>query len=86
MLSGDKGMSCAPGLHGGLPHSMGMSMPTQTIAHLVGKFSHDKEFGDHPQHYACPECDTPMNAPGPQGQDRMWILEIHLLQKPSVGT
>ena len=54
-------------------------------AHLVGKFSHDKEFGDDPQHYACPECSQPMNAPGPNGQERMWILEIHLLQDPSVG-
>lgn len=54
-------------------------------AHLVGKFSHDVEFGDDPQHYACPECSTPMNAPGPDGQERMWILEIHLLQNPSIG-
>lgn len=54
-------------------------------AHLVGKFSHDLEFGDDPQHYACPECSTPMNALGPDGQERMWILEIHLLQEPGIG-
>ncbi|KAL0022533.1 hypothetical protein WJX79_009701 [Trebouxia sp. C0005] len=54
-------------------------------AHLVGKFSHDLEFGDDPQHYACPECSTPMNALGPDNQERMWILEIHLLQDPGIG-
>ncbi|KAL3152550.1 hypothetical protein ABBQ32_001577 [Trebouxia sp. C0010 RCD-2024] len=54
-------------------------------AHLVGKWSHDQEFGDAPEHFACPACSTPMNAPGPDGQQRMWILEIHLLQDPSVG-
>ncbi|KAL3142258.1 hypothetical protein ABBQ38_002600 [Trebouxia sp. C0009 RCD-2024] len=54
-------------------------------AHLVGKWSHDQEFGDAPEHYACPACSTPMDAPGPDGQQRMWILEIHLLQDPSVG-
>ena len=54
-------------------------------AHLVGRWSHDQEFGSAPEHYACPECDTPMDALGPEGQQRMWILEIHLLQDPAVG-
>lgn len=54
-------------------------------AHLLGKFSHALEFGSAPEHYACPDCHTPMNALGPDGQERMWILEIHLLQDPSVG-
>ena len=51
----------------------------------MGKFSHDLEFGDDPQHYACPECSTSMNALGPDNQKRMWILEIHLLQDPGIG-
>lgn len=54
-------------------------------AHLVGEFSYASQFGSAPEHYACPDCNVPMDAPGPDGQQRMWILEVHLLQNPTVG-
>ena len=54
-------------------------------AHLIGEFSHETGFGESPTNYACPENDTPMNARHSDGRPRHWILEIHLLQDPSLG-
>ena len=29
--------------------------------------------------YICAANHTPMSAPGPRGQERIWILEVHLI-------
>ena len=36
--------------------------------------------------FASPDCQTPMSAPGADGQPRFWVLEVHVLQDPAVGT
>ena len=36
--------------------------------------------------FASPDNQTPMSAPGADGQPRFWVLEVHVLQDPAVGT
>ncbi|KAK9832653.1 hypothetical protein WJX81_007776 [Elliptochloris bilobata] len=54
-------------------------------AHLLDEFSHKTKFGMEAVNFACPENLTPMSTPGAGGQPRFWVLEIHILQDPSIG-
>lgn len=46
--------------------------------HLLGIFPHEKRLGDGPSAYICPENDLPLNRPGNNGEQCVWILEVHL--------
>lgn len=51
-----------------------------TIAgHLVGAFPHEKIDGDKITHYITPGNNHPLNELDANGQQRHWILEIHLV-------
>ena len=55
-------------------------------AHLIGNFNHKMHYGLEDVNFARPENHTPMSAPTPNGEARFWVLEIHLLQDPAIGT
>ena len=54
-------------------------------AHLLDEFSHKTKHGMEAANFASAECQTPMSAPGADGQPRFWVLEVHVLQDPAVG-
>jgi len=47
--------------------------------HLVGAFPFSREERDDPRNRIRPDNEWPMHAPGPKGEPRHWILEVHLL-------
>jgi Xaa-Pro aminopeptidase len=47
--------------------------------HLVGAFPFSREERDHARNRIRPDNEWPMDAPGPGGEARHWILEVHLL-------
>jgi Xaa-Pro dipeptidase len=47
--------------------------------HLIGGFPFSREERDHPRNRIRPDNEWPMDAPGPNGESRHWILEVHLL-------
>jgi Xaa-Pro aminopeptidase len=47
--------------------------------HLIGAFPFSREERDHPRNRIRPDNEWPMDAPGPNGVARHWILEVHLL-------
>jgi Xaa-Pro dipeptidase len=49
--------------------------------HLVGKFPHDVIPGDKVINYICADNPEPMSLKYPNGAERFWILEIHLIDK-----
>ena len=55
-------------------------------AHLLDEFSHKTKHGMEAANFASPDNQTPMSAPGADGQPRFWVLEVHVLQDPAVGT
>ena len=55
-------------------------------AHLLGEFAHKTRYGLADINFARPENDTSMSASAPNGDKRYWVLEIHILQDPAVGT
>jgi len=47
--------------------------------HLIGAFPFSREERDHARNRIRPDNESPMDAPGPNGEARHWILEVHLL-------
>jgi Xaa-Pro dipeptidase len=47
--------------------------------HLIGAFPFSREERDHARNRIHPDNEWPMDAPGPNGEPRHWILEVHLL-------
>jgi Xaa-Pro aminopeptidase len=47
--------------------------------HLIGAFPFSREERDHARNRIRPDNEWPMDAPGPNGETRHWILEVHLL-------
>jgi Xaa-Pro aminopeptidase len=47
--------------------------------HLIGAFPFSPKERDHACNRIRPDNEWPMNAPGPNGEPRHWILEVHLL-------
>jgi Xaa-Pro aminopeptidase len=47
--------------------------------HLLGAFPFSREERDHARNRIRPDNEWPMHAPGPNGEERHWILEVHLL-------
>jgi hypothetical protein len=47
--------------------------------HLVGRFPFSRAERDHAHNRIRPDNDGPLHAPGPYGEARHWILEVHLL-------
>jgi Xaa-Pro dipeptidase len=47
--------------------------------HLIGTFPFPPAERDHPRNRIRPDNEWPMNGPGPNGEPRHWILEVHLL-------
>jgi Xaa-Pro dipeptidase len=52
-----------------------------TVGHVVGEFSHNHMFGDGPENNIWPANTLSMTAPGKNGRQRYWILEIHLVDQ-----
>lgn len=50
----------------------------EIAGHLIDRFSHHKIHSKDRVHYISAENDVPLNAK-PDGKDRFWILEIHLV-------
>ncbi len=55
-------------------------------AHLLGEFAHKTRYGLEDINFARTENNVPMSEPAPNGDKRYWVLEIHILQDPAVGT
>jgi Xaa-Pro aminopeptidase len=49
--------------------------------HLIGQFPHEKIEGEDKSNYIHPENDLPMNTLGKSGENRFWIIEIHLVDR-----
>jgi Xaa-Pro dipeptidase len=49
--------------------------------HVVGQFPHERILGDEINLYIHPENDLKLSEPDPQGRPRLWILEIHFVDK-----
>lgn len=47
--------------------------------HLIGAFPFSPSERDHARNRIRPDNEWPMKAPGPSGEARHWILEVHLL-------
>jgi Xaa-Pro aminopeptidase len=47
--------------------------------HLIGAFPFSREERDHARNRIRPDNEWPMHAPGPNGEPRHWVLEVHLL-------
>ena len=47
--------------------------------HLIGAFPFSRAERDHARNRIRPDNEWPMHAPGPNGEARHWILEVHLL-------
>lgn len=47
--------------------------------HLIGIFPHERNLGECPENYICPENNKPLRDPDIKGETRHWILEIHLI-------
>jgi Xaa-Pro aminopeptidase len=47
--------------------------------HLIGAFPFPREERDRARNWVRPDNEWPMHAPGPHGEARNWILEVHLL-------
>jgi Xaa-Pro dipeptidase len=47
--------------------------------HLIGAFPFSREERDAPRNRIRPDNEWPMDAPGPNGAPRHWVLEVHLL-------
>jgi Xaa-Pro aminopeptidase len=47
--------------------------------HLIGAFPFSREERDNPRNRIRPDNEWPMDAPGPNGEPRHWVLEVHLL-------
>jgi len=47
--------------------------------HLIGAFPFSREERDHARNRIRPDNEWRMDAPGPNGETRHWILEVHLL-------
>jgi len=48
--------------------------------HLIGVFPHEKHLGECPDNYICTGNNKPMNDLDVKGQQRHWILEVHLVE------
>lgn len=47
--------------------------------HLIGEFPHEKRLGECPENYICSENETSMQEHDMNGEERHWILEVHLV-------
>ena len=47
--------------------------------HLIGAFPFSRAERDHARNRIRPDNEWPMHAPGPRGEPRHWVLEVHLL-------
>lgn len=57
----------------------GWSFGGEHAGHLIGGFPFSREDRDHPSNRIRPDNTWPMHAPGLHGEERHWILEVHLL-------
>jgi Xaa-Pro aminopeptidase len=57
----------------------GWAFGGEHAGHLIGGFPFSREERDHPRNRIRPDNEWPMNAPGPNGEARHWVLEVHLL-------
>lgn len=59
--------------------SEGWTWGSPICGHLVGEFPHERIMGDHLDLYLHPDNPLPLRAKDPNGEDRFWILEVHLV-------
>lgn len=62
-------------------NAAGWNYGNASAGHLVGEFSHIAIYGKLPSYTIYPENHEAMNTPTPDGKDKYWILEIHLVDK-----
>lgn len=64
-----------------LTEKCGWKFGNDSAGHIVSEFSHQQKYGDLPEYHIAASNNVPMNAPTPDGNNRHWILEIHLVDK-----
>jgi len=57
----------------------GWTFGGEHAGHLIGAFPFSRAERDHARNRIRPDNEWPMHAPGPNGEPRHWILEVHLL-------
>jgi Xaa-Pro dipeptidase len=57
----------------------GWTFGGEHAGHLIGGFPFSRQERDHARNRIQPDNEWPMHAPGPSGEPRHWILEVHLL-------
>ncbi len=57
----------------------GWTFGGEHAGHLIGRFPLSREQRDAARNRVRPDNEWPMHAPGPHGEPRHWILEVHLL-------
>ena len=65
-----------------LTRSWGWEYPQQHCGHLIGNFPHEKLHGEDRENYIHPDNQTQMRDPDRHGNPRVWILEIHFVDRP----
>ena len=57
----------------------GWTFGGEHAGHLIGRFPFSRAERDHARNRIRPDNEWPMHAPGPNGEPRHWVLEVHLL-------
>lgn len=57
----------------------GWTFGGEHAGHLIGEFPFSRQARDAARNRIRPDNEWPMHAPGPNGEERHWILEVHLL-------
>lgn len=57
----------------------GWTFGGEHAGHLIGAFPFPREVRSHAANWVRPDNEWPMHAPGPNGEPRHWIVEVHLL-------
>jgi Xaa-Pro aminopeptidase len=67
------------GLVGDASSKRGWTFGGEHAGHLIGRFPFSRAERDHACNRIRPDNVWPMHAPGPNGEARHWVLEVHLL-------
>jgi len=64
-----------------LAEKSGYTLADWHSGHLIGQFPHERVIGDESIHYICPENPLPLKRHGSNGENYVWILEVHLVSQ-----
>ena len=62
-------------------YSLGWVYGNEHCGHLIGEFPHERNFGECPHNYLCPDNHYPLKRMESDGTPSHWILEVHLLNQ-----